>query len=85
MEKHDDIMGYRVVGPNGKEIFLPVTGVRFENRISYSDYGYYWSSELAENDRTSAYSYYFSVESENRGITTNLVYVGRAVRPICDK
>lgn len=85
MEKHDNIMGYRVVGLNGKEIFLPVTGVRFENRISYPDYGYYWTSELAEDDRSSAYSYNFSLESENRGISSNHVYIGKAVRPICEE
>ena len=85
LEKHDNIIGYRVIGPNGKEIFLPVTGVRFENRKSYPEYGYYWTSELAENDRASAYSYNFSVESENRGFSSNHVYVGKAVRPICEE
>ena len=84
LERHDKTIGYRVVGPNMKEIYLPVTGVRFENRISYPNYGYYWTSELAENDKASAYSYNFSVESENRGISLNHVYIGKAVRPICE-
>lgn len=86
LEKKYHVMGYRVIGPNGNEIFLPVTGIRFENSISNTDYGYYWTSELAEDDRSCAYFYCFGIDSVNDNVNTrNYVYGGRAVRPICTK
>ena len=86
LEKRYHVMGYRVIGPNGKDIFLPVTGIRFEDNVSNTDFGYYWTSELAEDDRSCAYFYCFGIESKNDNVDTrNYVYSGRAVRPICDK
>ena len=86
MEKRYHVMGYRVIGPNGKYIFLPVTGIRFKNDVYHTDCGYYWTSELAEDDRSCAYFYCFCIESKNDNVNTrNYVYGGRAVRPICEK
>lgn len=86
LEKRYHVMGYRVIGPNGKDIFLPVTGIRFEDNVSNTDFGYYWTSELAEDDRSCAYFYCFGIDSKNDNVDTrNYVYSGRAVRPICNK
>ena len=85
-EKAFHVYGYRVEGPNGNSIFLPNTGLRFGDEISNTDAGYYWTSEIAQNDRECACYYYFDGDKHNDIVTTrNYVYSGRAVRPICDK
>ena len=84
--KQGNIDGYRVWGPNGNTIFLPFTGIRFEEKISNAYSGYYWTSEIASDDNTCAYYFYFDAETWNDNVNTrNYVYSGRAVRPICDK
>ena len=84
-EKAFHVYGYRVEGPNGNSIFLPNTGLRFGDAISNTDAGYYWTSEMAQNDTVCACYYYFDGDEHNDIVTTrNYVYSGRAVRPICD-
>jgi len=85
-EKAFHVYGYRVEGPNGNSIFLPNTGLRFGETISNTDAGYYWTSEMAQNDRECACYYYFDGEKHNDIVSTrNYVYSGRAVRPIHNK
>lgn len=85
-EKAFHVYGYRVEGPNGNSIFLPNTGLRFGETISNADAGYYWTSEMAQNDRMCACYYYFDGEKHNDIVSTrNYVYSGRAVRPIHNK
>ena len=85
-EKAFHVNGYRVEGPNGNSIFLPNTGLRFGETISNTDAGYYWTSEMALDDRECACYYYFDEEKYNDIVSTrNYVYSGRAVRPVCDK
>jgi len=62
-EKAFHVYGYRVEGPNGNSIFLPNTGLRFGETISNTDAGYYWTSEMAQNDRECACYYYFDEKS----------------------
>ena len=79
------VEGYQVEGPNGNKIFLPFTGLRFDDKISNTNAGYYWTSEGAINDRECAYYFYFDNKKVNDTTETrNYVYSGRAVRPICD-
>ena len=85
-EKAFHVDGYRVEGPNGNSIFLPNTGLRYGEAISNTDAGYYWTSEMAQNNRECAYYYYFDREMHNESVDIRtFVYSGRAVRPICDK
>ena len=80
------VYGYRVEGPNGNSIFLPNTGLRFGETISNTDAGYYWTGEMAPNDRECACYYYFNEDKYNDIVDTrNYVYSGRAVRPVIDK
>lgn len=81
------INGYRVTGPNGKSIFLPVTGLGDGTEISNEDtYGAYWTSTPqsdAEGKATAATLYFYggmlkSLQWANR-------YGGRAVRPVKDR
>ena len=80
------VYGYRVEGPNGNSIFLPNTGLRYGEAISNTDAGYYWTSEMAQNNRECACYYYFDREMHNESVDTRtFVYSGRAVRPIRNK
>lgn len=81
-----NVWGYRIFGPNENEIFLPTTGLRWDERISNKTIGYYWTCELCIEDKTKAYYYYFDMESKNTDINTrNFTNSGRAVRLVCKR
>ena len=86
-EKNKDVEGYRVKGPNGNSIFLPLTGTREGDNISNNSIiGCYWTSEIVDYENSSAYYYFFNWKKNNDIVSTRQnVYIGLAVRPICDK
>ena len=46
-EESDSARGYRVTGPNGNSIFLPVTGYYSGDKLHYPEAeGYYWSNQV---------------------------------------
>lgn len=70
--------GYKVTGPNGNSIFLPTTGLRFQNRLELSEINaYYWSSSL---DKTMADLLLF--DSNVIQLTNLAPSVGRSIRPV---
>ena len=74
------VNGYRVTGPNGKSIFLPATGYRYDAAISFGGgYGFYWSSSLYEHSYSGFYMY-FDAGSNVRVGTYR--YNGLPVRPV---
>ena len=83
----DGMEGYHVWGPNGNKIFLPFTGCRKGTEVTDTEVeGYYWTSELAKNDRTCAYYYYIDYRFHNDTVGSRTeLYAGLAIRPICDK
>lgn len=73
--------GYKVVGRNGRSIFLPAAGCRRKGSlINNGSYGYYWSSTPSA-DGTPA-SYYLSFNKEGKNIFWNTREFGRSVRPV---
>ena len=77
--------GYKIIGLNGNSIFLPMTGMRWINDVINWNYGYYWTSEIAEEKQISAYFLAFNRKHINKiDDSYNYVYFGRAVRPIWD-
>ena len=77
------IDGYRVTGPNGNSIFLPVAGYR--NGTSLYDagsFGYYWSSTPDESNTQGAYclGFNFGFHSSNWGYRN----YGLSVRPVSE-
>ena len=81
-----NVEGYNIEGPNGKSIFLPITGIRYENEITSRDFGYYWTSEMVEFNNNCAFSFCFDPTQKYHGsIVSNYVYSGQAIRPICEK
>ena len=52
--------GYRVTGPNGKSIFLPAAGCRYNSNLYHAaSYGSYWTSLLYESYPCSAWLWDF--------------------------
>ena len=75
--------GYRVTGPNGNSIFLPVAGYR--NGTSLYDagsFGYYWSSTPDESNTQGAYclGFNFGFHSSNWGYRN----YGLSLRPVSE-
>ena len=75
------VNGRLVTGPNGKSIFLPAAGYRYDVDLARagSD-GYYWSSSLNTDYPNFAYFVDFSSGYVGRGYLTR--YYGRSVRPV---
>lgn len=48
-EKKNGVPGFRVIGTNGRSIFLPVTGMKSNGVLTFQDVrGYYWSGEVSD-------------------------------------
>ena len=76
------VKGYRVTSKsNGKSVFLPAAGCRFDSSLLAGSYGYYWSSSLDSGYPYRAYSLDFNSSSVGWG--RNDRYYGQSVRPVC--
>ncbi len=77
------VNGYRVMGPNGKSIFLPAAGYRSGSDLN--DAGslgnYYWSSSLYSDSPYFAYDLRFDLDYCGWG-NSGRCY-GLSVRPVC--
>lgn len=75
--------GYKIKGPNGNEIFLPITGFRMDgaSKTYSSSYLFYWTSTQSDG-----MSYALCDQS---GVSCNTVYdtewTKMAIRPVCTK
>ncbi len=75
--------GYLVTGPNGKSIFLPAAGWRYDSSQYFvGEGGYYWCSTPNESDAEDAYRLYFDDGNFYRGWFSR--YFGHAVRPVSE-
>ncbi len=78
------INGYKITGPNGNSIFLPVAGYRLgEDVFNRGSHGYYWSGTLREYGSYDAYSLYFGSYYHDWNLSGR--YYGRTIRPVTDK
>ncbi len=58
--QQNGVNGIRVTGPNGKSIFLPAAGLRWDDYLnSFGSNGYYWSGTLGSGGEDGACSLYF--------------------------
>ena len=75
--------GYKVTGPNGNSIFLPVAGYRYGgSRKSAGMYGYYWSSTpCAEEDNA---AYYLHIKGSNSCTNSVNRSFGHTIRPVLE-
>jgi len=79
------VYGHQLTGRNGKSIFLPAGGFRWDMEMDgVSAYGKYWSSTLDRNYPNNAFCYYFDYYYNADGIedNTELRYYGLMVRPV---
>lgn len=84
--------GYSIKGPNGNEIFLPLTGFyksEYNEQVDYS--GNYWCSTPyngdiwgGDNNDNYAYSLYFYERNESKSCYYELRNKGFCIRPVSD-
>lgn len=75
--------GYKVIGPNGNNIFLPAAGNRDGTSLYHAEeYGYCWGSTPDESDTQGAYSLIFY--SDGHGIYWNYRYNGFTARLVSE-
>jgi hypothetical protein len=73
--------GSLVTGPNGKSIFLPATGYRYDiYLLTTGDYGNYWSSSLYTDDPINSFNEYFNSSGASR--SNDQRFFGHSVRPV---
>ena len=77
------VKGYKVTGPNGNSIFLPVAGCRSGTGLNCSgSYGCYWSKSLSRDDCRESACLSFDDDYHDR-IDGWRCY-GFCVRPVCE-
>ena len=75
--------GYLVTGKNGKSIFLPKAGDKYQGSLEdLGSYGYYWSSTVCP-DASSTYPYCAYAYSNGNEIYKVSRCYGLPVRPVC--
>ena len=68
---------------NGKSIFLPVAGCRYNDISSFvGSNGFYWTRTIFYDDSQSAYKMNFNFSSGSASINGNVRHVGFSVRPV---
>lgn len=73
--------GYKIVGPNGKSIFLPAAGYRNgENIFSSVDYGFYWTSTI--NEDRGIGTYYISFDKNSYDVEWYYRMYGYTIRAV---
>lgn len=72
--------GYKVIGPNGKSIFLPAAGNHMNDVPYYKDtYCLYWLSTSASEER----AWYCELCPDHRVTYKGDRYLGLTIRPVC--
>ena len=75
------VSGFRVIGPNGNSIFIPVTGHYEDDMLWEGEATYFWSSTKYNDDN----AYYMKVDGENGlKLKYGQKWVGMTIRPVCD-
>ena len=75
------VIGYKVTGPNGNSIFLPLAGFYDERlvHVNNGERGYIWCSTPNESD---SYSIYLYGNNEHGLYYKRVRYYGQSVRPV---
>lgn len=82
----NNVNGWRVMGGNGNEIFIPAAGYYHYGEIYDSGlFGYYWSASLYWSYNPDAFHLYFSYYQDiTYGLRTDLRIYGFPVRPVTE-
>ena len=77
----EGVKGYKVTGPNGNSIFMPMAGRRNGNSLNDAgSYGHYWSSTLNENYPYEARN--LQIGTSSCGMNSSNRYEGHTVRAV---
>lgn len=77
------VEGYLVTGRHGNSIFLPVTGLRTNERFQFTETrGYYWSGDIGESDSNYAHALFF--HKGGKSLREYLKVFGFVIRPVND-
>ncbi len=75
------VNGRKFTAFNGKSLFLPAAGYRWDGELDYAgENGNYWSSSLNESYPGSAWYFYF--DSDDQLMHGSYRYFGQSVRPV---
>ena len=78
----DGIKGYRVTGPSGKSIFLPLSGCSYDGKqVSAGASAYYWTSGNYASDVSKAQATYLK-SGAKATVTAIQRRTGAAIRPV---
>ena len=80
--KQNGVNGYKVTGPNGNSIFLPVAGFSGSSFSNVGSNGYYWAS--TPNGSDSRHAYYLFFGSSLQDMRSHYRDYGRSVRPVLE-
>ncbi|MBQ9363619.1 MAG: Ig domain-containing protein [Bacteroidaceae bacterium] len=78
--------GFRVIGPNGNSILMPIAGYRWMSAYNAGgEYGYYWSSSLSTDNLENAACLILRAGNSNgsAGVVNLSRWEGLSVRPVC--
>ncbi len=77
----NNVNGYKVTGPNGNSIFIPIAGYFCDSTLYNAGiYSYLWSSTPHENSVD--YSYSLEFKSGSRKVLWGNRYDGYSIRPV---
>ena len=80
----NEVGGRKFTSPDGKSIFLPAAGHRWNaNLYDKGNNGYYWTSTLKANSSTSAY--YFNFYRGGVEVWDGERFYGMCIRPLSDE
>ena len=77
--------GYKITGPSGNSIFLPITGYYDYGEISYDAYGYYWTSTPYSLDEFAdgyEYARILDFSSKSKSVSSLERWKGLCIRPV---
>jgi hypothetical protein len=79
------VNGYKVIGRNGKSIFLPAAGRRLGSSLDDAgSSGRYWSSTPLDNYYFDYYAYCLGFYSDFQSMGDDSRFNGRSVRPVAE-
>ena len=87
-----NVCGFEVVGENGNEIFLPVTGYIQDEKKFNSYNGYYWTATSRSCDASHSFCFLiydlivegFLLNYKVHGVEIGSRYIGLNIRPVLD-
>ena len=86
MTTFKDVPGVLFTGSNGKTLFFPAAGHKYDDKlVNTGVYGNYWSSSIGTYGSWGGSYFIFDVDDVNFGVGNSYRNCGHSVRPVCSK